>query len=395
MRTIIVSLAVLVLCVGMASAKLQVEYSTNEMRTPHRANTLYAYWDMSDATGFTTIDETAGATPHFHVSNFTAGFDGTDYWYCGDETIDADGGYGNSWDDRLEIPATDVTGAVYPVLTFAHYFDSEIGYDYTYVQAKQAGVYVDMNAGYNGPIPGGAWVDLGTYGFVMAGFDNPIEARFRFLSDGSWSDADGLYASVGGAYAVDNIKIFDFYGGTVYFLDDVNSGGLCVPAVPGSAGDWGDLGNVVCSWWCGDDADTSLIPPSLANTLITPVADISAAVTCTMRYAIHSEVPTVDNDYWVNSVIVDGTVYGVSAYWGDFEGCGGFGSSGLAGDDISALLPASGAQYMVTFYTTDNGCGPGVAGGAGINLDDTWFEGSAEIVPVEESSWGSIKAMYR
>ncbi len=114
-----------------------------------------------------------------------------------------------------------------------------------------------------------------------------------------------------------------------------------------------------------------------------------------MRYAIHSEVPTVDNDYWVNSVIVDGTVYGVSAYWGDFEGCGGFGSSGLAGDDISALLPASGAQYMVTFYTTDNGCGPGVAGGAGINLDDTWFEGSAEIVPVEESSWGSIKAMYR
>jgi len=51
-------------------------------------------------------------------------------------------------------------------------------------------------------------------------------------------------------------------------------------------------------------------------------------------------------------------------------------------------------RYMITFYTTDNGCGPGVAGGAGINLDDTWFEGQVA-VPVEESSWGSIKAMYR
>jgi len=401
MKKLVIALAVLALCAGVASAKLNVENAT-EFTGPSRANTTYGYWDMSDATGFVTIDETATAVAHFHVSNFTAGFDGSDYWYCGDPGITVDGGYGNSWDDRLEIPATDVTGATYPVLTFAHYFDSEFNYDFTYVQAKQAGAYVDMNAGYNGLIAGGAWVDLGSYGFVLTGFDNPIEARFRFVSDGSYSDADGLYLSVGGAYAVDNIKIFDFYGGTVYFLDDVNTGGLCTPAIPGSAGDWWHLVNDVCSsnvipsWWCGDDADTALIPASIANTLITPIADVSAAVTCTMRYALHAEVPTVDNDYWVNSVIVDGVVYGVSAYWGDFEQCGGFGTSGLDGDDISALMPATSAQYMVTFYTTDNGCGPGAAGGAGINLDDTWFEGSTEpISPVEESSWGSIKAMYR
>jgi hypothetical protein len=400
MRTIIVSLAVLVLCVSMAAAKIQVEYPTTEMRTPQRANTLFAYWDMSDATGFTTIDETATAVPHFHISSFMP-FDGTDHWYCGDEGLTADGGYGNSWDDRLAIPATDVTGAYYPVLTFAHYYDSEGGYDFTYVQAKQGGVFVDMNAGYNGQIAGGTWVDIGAYGFVLTGMDNPIEARFRFLSDGAWSDGDGLYLSVGGAYHVDNIKIFDFYGGTVYFFDDVNSGSPCVPQIPGSAGDWWHLVNDVCSsnvipsWWCGDDADTSLIPPSIANTLITPVADISNAVTCTMRYAIHAEVPQVDNDYWTNSVIVDGVVYGVSAYWGDFGQCDGFGTAGLDGDDISSLLPASSAQYMLTFYTTDNGCGPGTAGGAGINLDDTWFEGETAGVPVENTSWGKIKRMYR
>ena len=399
MRTIIVSLAILVLCVGMASAKLQVEQAT-EFRGPNRAQVTFGYFDMSDPTGFITVDETATATPHFHVSTLMP-FDGTDHWYCGDEMIDLDGGYGNGWDDRLEIPATDITGAYYPVLTFAHYFDSEPGFDFTYVQAKQGGVYVDMNSGYNGPIPGGVWVDLGQYGFVMSGYDNPIEARFRFVSDGSYSDQDGLYQSVGGAYHVDNIKIFDFYGGTVYFLDDVNDGvGLCSPAIPGSAGDWWHLvddvcsSNVIPSWWCGDDADTSLIPPGLANTLITPEVDVSSAVTCTMRYALHSEVPTVDNDYWTNSVVVDGVAYGISAFWGDFEQCGGFGTSGLDGDDVTAYLPASTMRYMITFYTTDNGCGPGVAGGAGINLDDTWFEGQVA-VPVEESSWGSIKAMYR
>jgi len=401
MKKLVIALAVLALCAGVASAKLQTEYAT-EFTGPNRANTLFAYWDMSDATGFVTQDLTATAVPHFHVSSFMP-FDGTDHWYCGDEMLTGDGGYGNGWDDRLEIPATDVSAATYPVLTFAHYYDSEAAYDFTYVQAKQGGAYVDMNSGYNGLIAGGTWVDLGTYGFVLVGYDNPVEARFRFVADGAYSDADGLYMSVGGAYHVDNIKIFDFYGGTVYFLDDVNDGvGLCTPAIPGSAGDWWHLvddvcsSNVIPSWWCGDDADTSLIPPNLANSLTTPMADISAAVTCTMRYALHSEVPTIDNDYWVNSVIVDGVTYDVSAFWGDFEECGGFGGSGLDGDDITGLLPASNAQYMVTFYTTDNGCGPGAAGGAGINLDDTWFEGSTDPgSAVEETSWGRIKRMYR
>jgi hypothetical protein len=400
MKKLVIALAVLALCAGVASAKLQVENAT-EFTGPNRVNTLFAYWDMSDVTGFTTNDETATAVAHFHVDNFMP-FDATDYWYCGDVGITVDGGYGNSWDDRLEIPATDITGATYPVLTFAHYFDSEFNYDFTYVQAKQAGAYVDMNAGYNGLIAGGTWVDLGAYGFVMTGFDNPIEARFRFVSDGSYSDADGLYLSVGGAYAVDNVKIFDFYGGTVYFFDDVNSGGLCSPAIPGSAGDYWHLVNDVCSsnvipsWWCGDDADTSLIPPGLMNTLVMPDADISAAVTCTVRFATHAEVPTVDNDYWVNWVTVDGATYQLSAYWGDFEQCGGFGTAGLDGYDISGLLPALVANYSVSFYTTDNGCGPGLAGGAGINSDDTWFEGSTEPVsPVKETSWGRIKRMYR
>jgi hypothetical protein len=270
------------------------------------------------------------------------------------------------------------------------------------VQAESGGVYVDLNRGYDGQA---GWTDIGVYGFVLLPYDNPVRARFRFLSDGAWSDEDGLYLSVGGGFAVDNIKIFDYFGGYEYFYDSEPGAreGECVPGIPASAGDYWHLIDRACpaysdphSWWCGDDADTSLIPPNLNNSLISPEVNIVGAVTCTLRMLVHAEVPTVDNDYWTEAVSVDGganwtTMY---AYWGDFGQCDGWGTAGISGIDISSLLPGTSFQFKMTFYTTDNGCGPGAAGGAGVMLDDTWLEdwtGS----PVEETSWGSIKAMYR
>jgi len=372
------------------------------------------YDDMSEPTGWTTVDLTATAAPHFHPDSYQAyddpAFEDDVSWWCGNFDYDADGGYGNSWDDRLVLPSVqigtsaveeinwgvikslyrdDANGSsrptrdprpeVMPVLTFAYRHDSEIGYDYTYVEAESLGVWRPLNSGYDGS--SGGWQDLGAYGFVLSDYGDPVNLRFRFISDGSFSDEDGAYLTDGGAFQVDNIRIFDFYGGETFFFDDVQSGSPCMPGVPGAAGDYWHLvddvcsSNVIPSWWCGGDADTSLIPPNLANALISPLIDISLAYTCTIHYAVHAEVPTVDNDYWINSVIVDGTEYGLNAFWGDFEQCGGFGTAGLDGDDISMLLPATTLRYMLTFFTTENGCGPGVAGGAGINLDDTWVMG--------------------
>jgi hypothetical protein len=120
-------------------------------------------------------------------------------------------------------------------------------------------------------------------------------------------------------------------------------------------------------------------------------------VTCTLRFALHAEVPTVDNDYWVNYMSADGVGYaGIDAWWGDFGQCNGWGSAGLDGYDIGYLFGPGPwtVGYMVRFYTTDNGCGPGAAGGAGIMLDDTWLEGDLGVA-VEDASWGAIKSMYR
>jgi hypothetical protein len=111
---------------------------------------------------------------------------------------------------------------------------------------------------------------------------------------------------------------------------------------------------------------------------------------------LHAEVPTVDDDYWTEDVTTDGGASWnmTGAWWGDFGQCDGWGTSGINGVDISPFLPGTSFKFRLTFYTTDNGCGPGAAGGAGIMLDDIWLEdwtGS----PVERTTWGQVKAMYR
>jgi len=327
-------------------------------------------------------------------------WEGTYSWWCGSFDYDTDGGYGNAWDDRLVIPTLDLSAATYPILTYAFRHDSEIGCDYTHVQAQSLGVFVNLNRGYDGKQ---AWMDVGLYGFILQTYDNPLYARFRFLSDVACSDEDGLYLSVGGGFACDVVKVFDYFGGYVYFYDDGESGGLCVPGIPATSGDWWHIIDRCCpaysdphSWWCGYDADTSLIPPNVNNSLISPTVDITGSLICTLRFLLHAEVPTVDNDYWTEEVTVDGGANWVmtGAWWGDFGQCDGWGTAGIAGVDISPLLPGTAFQFKLTFYSTDNGCGPGSAGGAGIMLDDTSLE-SWSASAVEESSWGSIKTMYK
>ena len=402
MKRLVIVLAIMALFAGMATAKLTVATPTHELQQPSRDNVLFWFDDMEgDVSGYSTSDLSAGAAPHFHWDAYMA-FDGMSWW-CGNFDYDTDGGYGNSWDDRLVIPTLDLSGATYPILTYAFRHDSETGYDYTYVQAESLGVYVDLNRGYDGTQP---WTDIGIYGFILQTYDNPLNARFRFLSDGAWSDEDGLYASVGGGFACDNIKVFDYFGGYVYFYDSEPGAreDECIPAVPGAAGDFWHLIDRACpalsdphSWWCGDDADTSLVPPMLQDALFSPGVDISGALSCTVHFAAHFAIPTVDNDYCAFYGSAGYGYYGIAAYWGDFEACDGWGGGAYnTGFDITQFdaPPYGVGGFLWIMYTTDNGCGPAGGGDAGIMIDDVWFEG-APIVPVEDSSWGSIKSMYR
>jgi hypothetical protein len=352
----------------------------------------------------------------FHVDTYLAHPDGAYSYWCGtlDPAFAGGDGYGNGWDHRLELPPIHMGGSpvaeaswgaikarfragadavekptgrlrAFPMLAFDYRHDSELDYDFTWVQAESAGTWVDLNDGFTGS--SGGWQELADGGIDLSRFGDPARVRFRFLSDGAWSDEDGLYVSDGGAFHVDNIRVYDFATGEVYFEDDCEDGvGLCTAAVPPAAGDWWHIIDRACpamsdphSWWCGDDSDTNLVPPGLNNELCTPIIDLGWAWSCTVHFAMHFAVPTVDNDYVAFLGTCDGeTYYDMRTVWGDFGVCHGWdGMSYYRGYDVGQFSPGwvETAGFKFVFHTTDNGCGPGAAGDAGIMIDDLWMEG--------------------
>jgi hypothetical protein len=406
----LLSLLLLTALFAMTAAEAAARTSTADpgharRRRSTRSPTIVYFDDMeSGEGGWSHHDNTSGAATKFHLDQYYA-YEGSYSWWCGEQSPSFSGGdgYGNGWDQRLAIPPVDLSAATNPFLEFHCRYDSEPDYDVTVVEAESAGVYVPLNRHIGQPARFDGVEPWGRAEFYLGWYDDPFVGRFRFTSDGAWSDEDGLYVSDGGAFHVDNIRVYDYYSGATLFWDDGESGGLCVPHVPAAAGDWWHIVDRPCAaysdphcWWCGDDADTGLVPPNLANSLTSPPIDLTGAIECTLRFLLHSEVPTDDNDYWVEEVSTDGgaTWTSVGAWWGDFEQCSGWGAHGINGIDLTPFLPGTAFHFRVTFYTTEDGCGPGVAGGAGIALDDVWIEDWSESA-VEQITWGRIKAMYR
>jgi len=232
MRKLIIVLAVLAFAVGVASARQSLN-EPRDVRTPGRDVVWFWFDDLEPPeAGWTHGDYTATSVPHFHIDTYLA-YTGTYSWWCGNFDYDANGGYGNNWDDRLTCPATDWTGYLYPVVSVFYRNDTEPTYDFTYVQAESSGAYVNLNRGFDGFHP---W---GSTGFYLGNKDNPAQVRFRFVSDGAWSDADGNDTN-GGACHFDEIMIWDYYTSTVLFYDDVETGGLCVGNVGSSESDRGE-----------------------------------------------------------------------------------------------------------------------------------------------------------
>ncbi len=421
--------------------------SASAFHAPERPNYLLWYDPIDEESeGWTHGDYTADAVTEFHVDAYQTHPDGELSYWCGrlDPAFSGGDGYGNSWDQRLLLPPIDLgttvveerswgmikadyrdaavaerraassdaktRGGSTPVLSFSYRHDCEITLDATWLQAEVDGEWVDVLGPFTGSSAG--WQESGVV--PVDGYGDPLTLRFRFLSDGGWSDEDGLYDSIGGAFHVDNIRVYDFATGEDLFLDDVDSTPpQCVPAIPNPAGDWWHIHEDYCSsaaygygldpmcWWCGDESDSTLIPPGLQNWLQTPFIDryvgYGHVSMCTLRFSIHPEIPIGHGDYWTEEVTWDSGVtwYLMGTRWEDFAQCHGFAQYAFPPEGLSFYAIGSGlAAARWTLYTDDDGCGPGAAGSAGISLDHTWLEGDY-LGSGSESSWETIRAITR
>ena len=395
MRHAAIAVVVLALLASAAMGAHQARDAITRVREFESARPESTAWtdDIESGEGdWTHGDKTVGAAPHFHTDTYMA-YEGGTSWWCGNFDYDEDGGYGNNWDDRLDIPVTDWTGYTYPVIRFWERHDSEPDFDYTYVQAESSGIWISMNRGYHNTT---TW-DRKEY--YLGWYDNPAVIRFRFVSDGAWSDEDGNN-SVGGAFICDNIEIIDYVTTDVLFWDDVESGGLCTPSVPGAAGDYWRIAESTCQAysdphvWVVAHPETNLVQPNVQNWLQTPVVDISALEpvdACTLWTIFQFWIPAASGGGWTEQVTTDGgdTWNDAGAWYGDqcgygYAPCDHFRFS----IDLTPWLPGTGevaVRWVVSSGDDGIEADPLCSyESAGITIDDTWFQVNYTEVPDAE-----------
>jgi len=152
--------------------------------------------------------------------------------WCGWSTLP---GYGNGWDQSFESTVNVAT------IAYAIAWDSEPGYDYTYVE-----YYDPVNLVWVAdPTAGGGAGGYTGNGSLVEGLTNTFgstKARFHFQSDGAWSDEDGLWPTVQGGVTIDNVAI---NGGVAETYDAATCGATAVGSftatIPPGFGEFGEL----------------------------------------------------------------------------------------------------------------------------------------------------------
>ncbi|MFH1756136.1 MAG: hypothetical protein ABIA59_10600, partial [Candidatus Latescibacterota bacterium] len=204
---------------------------------------------VCDPQGWTSADLTTQIDTFFHIDDFSdlnggdfgrlTPLEGQQSLWCGAKP-DSTGllchygclpGYGNDWVQLFVSKTYPVLGS--PTVSYKIRWDSEPGYDYTYAE------YLDTNGYWQElPVNGvGYYEGIGekteSFGISSEEIGDSLTFRFRFASDGAWSDEDCLWQT-DGAVIIDSLTIFDATG----TLDFQNFEGEAVGDMTTSDGDW-------------------------------------------------------------------------------------------------------------------------------------------------------------
>ena len=181
---------------------------------------------VADPQGWTLVDMTAQPGNFWHIDDFAGLGGGTtgalspigdeqSLWcgarptpgLCHYATLP---GYGNNWFQIFESIEFPTLGDV--VLEFDATFDSEYGYDFTYIE------YLSETGNWNvledslmedvSGAPRSMSLDLTA---PADSLNNSVKFRITFKSDVVWSDEDGLWAS-DGAVIIDDLRVSDDHG---------------------------------------------------------------------------------------------------------------------------------------------------------------------------------------
>ncbi len=137
--------------------------------------------------------------------------------FCGWATLP---GYGDDWFQMLQ---SSPFGGDSVVVSYKIFWDSEAAYDASFVEWSHNGgaswsafPVTDTLSAQPGLYDGRGLAPYmtETFGDRLTGGNGTIVVRFRFASDGAWSDEDGLYPS-DGAVTVDDITLTTWSGSTL------------------------------------------------------------------------------------------------------------------------------------------------------------------------------------
>ncbi len=234
---------------------------------PYKDPSLHAYME-----GWVGIDNTYSEIPYFRrlsEADFAAesvapcvgsatGLGGSWSMWAGvlpseaDELCYAAGmGYGNSWNVCIERQFT-LSTVENVTLEYDYRNDTEAGWDYTYVivDRDNSGDEVGLTS-YTGVVSGTDTFVLEP-GPTLRNTAGPFAIRFCAVSDGAYSDEDGLYTTDCGMFAVDDISVTGGGINHTATFETGDDGWTLSPARPGAGGDWSDI---------VDMADLPPIPP--------------------------------------------------------------------------------------------------------------------------------------
>jgi hypothetical protein len=198
-----------------------------------------------DPMGWIAVDRTLQDDCYWHIDDF-AGLGGGSYgllvpirglqslwcgaepdpnslFLCGYASLP---GYGNGWNQSWVMRCIEVPDTEQVYIDYITTFDSEPGYDGTSIEYATKSTCDSLGVIDN--IPSADWTEIGYFDgsavdslrsdTIPAGHNGSIKIRFRFHSDGAWSDYDGLWNTDGGAI-LDSVTVTAQNSGVIDFED--------------------------------------------------------------------------------------------------------------------------------------------------------------------------------